>query len=117
VVKHGADTKELGLTFNGPIIVGKFVDRERPTWLDVLSRFNVMAGVTPERVPNVVAAAAKPAGFPGERTTRGGVGTSLSHNIDEILRVEPGRAFAVTNLPTMMGPLKVRPVPWCQRRA
>ena len=37
VVKNGADTKELGLTFNGPIAVGKFVDRERPTWLDAMN--------------------------------------------------------------------------------
>ncbi|MFI5167018.1 MAG: 2-oxoacid:ferredoxin oxidoreductase subunit beta [Thermoanaerobaculales bacterium] len=31
-VKNGADTKEVGLTFQGDITVGKFVDRERPTW-------------------------------------------------------------------------------------
>jgi 2-oxoglutarate ferredoxin oxidoreductase subunit beta len=37
VLKHGADTKELGLTFDGPIVVGKFVDRERPTWLDAMN--------------------------------------------------------------------------------
>lgn len=33
-IKHGADTKEVGLGFQSEIIVGKFVDRERPTWLD-----------------------------------------------------------------------------------
>ena len=37
VVKHGADTKEVGLTFDGPIVVGKFVERERPTWLDAMN--------------------------------------------------------------------------------
>jgi 2-oxoglutarate/2-oxoacid ferredoxin oxidoreductase subunit beta len=37
VVKHGADTKEVGLTFDGQIVVGKFVDRERPTWLDAMN--------------------------------------------------------------------------------
>jgi 2-oxoglutarate ferredoxin oxidoreductase subunit beta len=37
VVKHGADTKGVGLTFNGKIVVGKFVDRERPTWLDAMN--------------------------------------------------------------------------------
>src|SRR5512140_1538775 len=37
VIKHGADTKEVGLTFDGPIPVGKFVDRERPTWLDAMN--------------------------------------------------------------------------------
>jgi 2-oxoglutarate ferredoxin oxidoreductase subunit beta len=37
VVKNGADTKEVGLTFDGEIVVGKFVDRERPTWLDAMN--------------------------------------------------------------------------------
>jgi 2-oxoglutarate ferredoxin oxidoreductase subunit beta len=36
-IKHGADTKEVGLTFQGDITVGKFVDRERPTWLDAMN--------------------------------------------------------------------------------
>ncbi|MBN1608390.1 MAG: 2-oxoacid:ferredoxin oxidoreductase subunit beta [Polyangiaceae bacterium] len=34
VIKHGADTKDLGLSLRGPVVVGKFVDRERPTWLE-----------------------------------------------------------------------------------
>jgi 2-oxoglutarate ferredoxin oxidoreductase subunit beta len=34
---HGADTKDLALSFQGDIIVGKFVDRERPTWLDAMN--------------------------------------------------------------------------------
>ncbi len=33
-VKNGADTKEVALSFQGEIVVGKFVDRERPTWLE-----------------------------------------------------------------------------------
>ncbi len=37
VVKNGADTKEVGLDFQGEIVVGKFVDRERPTWLDSMN--------------------------------------------------------------------------------
>jgi 2-oxoglutarate ferredoxin oxidoreductase subunit beta len=37
IVKHGADTKEVGLAFDGKIVVGKFVDRERPTWLDAMN--------------------------------------------------------------------------------
>ncbi len=37
VMKNGADTKEVGLTFQGPIVVGKFVDRERPTWLESMN--------------------------------------------------------------------------------
>jgi 2-oxoglutarate/2-oxoacid ferredoxin oxidoreductase subunit beta len=36
-MKNGADTKEVGLTFQGDIVVGKFVDRERPTWLDSMN--------------------------------------------------------------------------------
>jgi 2-oxoglutarate ferredoxin oxidoreductase subunit beta len=32
VVKHGADPREVDITFNGKIIVGKFVDIERPTF-------------------------------------------------------------------------------------
>lgn len=31
-VRHGASTGEVGLTINGEIIVGKFVDRERPDY-------------------------------------------------------------------------------------
>jgi 2-oxoglutarate/2-oxoacid ferredoxin oxidoreductase subunit beta len=34
---HGADTKDVGLSFQGDIVVGKFVDRERPTWLDAMN--------------------------------------------------------------------------------
>jgi len=34
VIKHGADTREMGIEFQKKIIVGKFIDRERPTFLD-----------------------------------------------------------------------------------
>lgn len=37
VVKNGADTREVGLSFQGDIVVGKFVDRERPTWLEAMN--------------------------------------------------------------------------------
>jgi 2-oxoglutarate ferredoxin oxidoreductase subunit beta len=37
IVKNGANTQETGLTFDGKIVVGKFVDRERPTWLDAMN--------------------------------------------------------------------------------
>lgn len=37
-IKNGADTKEVGLGFQSDIIVGKFVDRERPTWLDAMNQ-------------------------------------------------------------------------------
>ncbi len=34
VIKNGADTRETDLEFQGEIVCGKFVDRERETWLD-----------------------------------------------------------------------------------
>ncbi len=37
VIKNGADTREVGLSFQSEIIVGKFVDRERPAYLDVMN--------------------------------------------------------------------------------
>ncbi len=37
VIKNGCDTKEVGISFQGQLIVGKFVDRERPTWLDAMN--------------------------------------------------------------------------------
>jgi 2-oxoglutarate/2-oxoacid ferredoxin oxidoreductase subunit beta len=35
-IKHGADTKECALSMTGPIVVGKFVDRKRPTYHDAM---------------------------------------------------------------------------------
>jgi len=37
IVQNGADTKTVGLGYQSEIIVGKFVDRERPTWLDSMN--------------------------------------------------------------------------------
>jgi 2-oxoglutarate ferredoxin oxidoreductase subunit beta len=34
VIKHGIDPKDTDLTLNGEIIVGKFVDIDKPTFLD-----------------------------------------------------------------------------------
>ncbi len=34
VIQHGADTRELNIEFQKRIIVGKFIDREKPTFLD-----------------------------------------------------------------------------------
>jgi 2-oxoglutarate ferredoxin oxidoreductase subunit beta len=31
-IRHGADTRDLGIGYQTKIIVGKFVDRDRPTW-------------------------------------------------------------------------------------
>jgi 2-oxoglutarate ferredoxin oxidoreductase subunit beta len=33
-IRHGAPTQELDIDFQGKITVGKFVDKEKPTWLD-----------------------------------------------------------------------------------
>ncbi len=38
-IKHGADTKTVGLDFQGKIVVGKFVDVERPTYLDAMNDY------------------------------------------------------------------------------
>jgi 2-oxoglutarate ferredoxin oxidoreductase subunit beta len=35
-VKHGAPTSEVGLTLNGEIAVGKFVDRDRPDYQSMM---------------------------------------------------------------------------------
>jgi 2-oxoglutarate ferredoxin oxidoreductase subunit beta len=34
VKKKGANTREVGISFEGDIVVGKFVDRERPTFTE-----------------------------------------------------------------------------------
>jgi len=45
VIRNGADTKEVGIAYQGEIVVGKFVDRERPTWLDSMnSHFSSVFG-------------------------------------------------------------------------
>jgi 2-oxoglutarate ferredoxin oxidoreductase subunit beta len=38
VIKHGEDTRNLGIEFQKPIVVGKFVDRERPTYLEAYNK-------------------------------------------------------------------------------
>ncbi len=38
-IKNGADTKDVDLGMGGPIIVGKFVDRERTTYQDAMEAF------------------------------------------------------------------------------
>ncbi|CAK0771749.1 2-oxoglutarate synthase subunit KorB [Gammaproteobacteria bacterium] len=40
VIKHGADTRETSIDFQGKIVVGKFIDREKPTYLDAVNRCN-----------------------------------------------------------------------------
>lgn len=38
-IRHGADTKTIPLEFQGKIIVGKCVDKERPTYLDGMNTY------------------------------------------------------------------------------
>ena len=35
-IRHGADTREVGIDFQGEIVCGKFVDQERPTCLEMM---------------------------------------------------------------------------------
>jgi len=35
LIKNGADTRDVGLDFQGKIVCGKFVDRERASFLDM----------------------------------------------------------------------------------
>jgi 2-oxoglutarate/2-oxoacid ferredoxin oxidoreductase subunit beta len=37
-IQNGANTKDADLSINGPIVVGKFVDRERETFQDAMDR-------------------------------------------------------------------------------
>jgi len=37
-IQHGADTRTLDISFQGKIIVGKFVDKEKPTFLDCMNQ-------------------------------------------------------------------------------
>ena len=38
-VQHGADTKTVGIDLNSKIIVGKFVDKSRPSFLESLNSY------------------------------------------------------------------------------
>jgi 2-oxoglutarate ferredoxin oxidoreductase subunit beta len=38
-IRNGADTRTIPLEFQGKIVVGKFVDRERPTYLDMMNEY------------------------------------------------------------------------------
>ena len=37
-IQHGADTRQLDISFQGKIIVGKFVDKDKPTFLDAMNQ-------------------------------------------------------------------------------
>jgi 2-oxoglutarate ferredoxin oxidoreductase subunit beta len=37
VIEHGADTRTLDISYQGKLVVGKFVDKEKPTFLDAMN--------------------------------------------------------------------------------
>jgi 2-oxoglutarate ferredoxin oxidoreductase subunit beta len=36
-IQHGADTRTLDITYQGKLVVGKFVDREKPTFIEAMN--------------------------------------------------------------------------------
>lgn len=38
ILKHGADTRELDINFQDKIIVGKFIERDKPTYIEALDK-------------------------------------------------------------------------------
>jgi 2-oxoglutarate ferredoxin oxidoreductase subunit beta len=43
IIRDGADPKDVELSINGPIVVGKFVDIERPTLWDCYQQMLIRA--------------------------------------------------------------------------
>ena len=39
IIKHGADTRQVDIEFQGRLVVGKFVDKDKPTFLDKREQF------------------------------------------------------------------------------
>jgi 2-oxoglutarate ferredoxin oxidoreductase subunit beta len=39
-IRHGADTRDLGIGFQDRIVCGKFVDEEKPTFLEMMHEHN-----------------------------------------------------------------------------
>ncbi len=37
VIRDGANTRDADMSFQGQIVVGKFVDRSRPTWMEAMN--------------------------------------------------------------------------------
>jgi 2-oxoglutarate/2-oxoacid ferredoxin oxidoreductase subunit beta len=51
-IKNGADTRTISLSFQGKITIGKFVDRERPTYIDSMNEYYAKK-LGDKYVPNV----------------------------------------------------------------
>lgn len=44
-IKHGADTRDVDISFQGKIIMGKFVDRDNPTFMEAMNtQFSTVMG-------------------------------------------------------------------------
>ncbi len=52
VIKNGADTRETAISYRGEIVVGKFVDRTRPTFLEAMDA-RMKEALGPKYVPYV----------------------------------------------------------------
>jgi 2-oxoglutarate ferredoxin oxidoreductase subunit beta len=39
VIKHGASTRDVDISFQSDIVLGKFVERERPTFVDSMNQW------------------------------------------------------------------------------
>ena len=37
-IRHGADTRDLDIDYQGRIVCGKFIDEEKPTWLEMMQK-------------------------------------------------------------------------------
>ena len=64
IIQHGANTKDAGIELNGKIIVGKFLDVERPTFSDLQEKVRERTfgpKSQAENAPSQKAAAAAPA--------------------------------------------------------
>ncbi|MDO8812714.1 MAG: thiamine pyrophosphate-dependent enzyme, partial [Gallionella sp.] len=41
ILKHGADTRETGIDFQGKIVIGKFVEKNKPTYLEAADKCSI----------------------------------------------------------------------------
>lgn len=57
LIRHGADPREVDITFNGKIVVGKFIDVERPTFSDLQEEVRQKA-LEPELPTSITATSA-----------------------------------------------------------
>ena len=72
-IKHGADTRESDIDFQGRIIMGKYVDKEKPSYLEAIQNhytnvigddYQLYGKTEPEREEEKKKAKAKPKATP-----------------------------------------------------